>query len=98
MFGTQEARDRAAPDTVALMTQGLARLDHVPGDVWMWGWTQLACDAAERMAPDVGAARRRGGAGRRGVSSCPALGARARRGGAVPWSMPAQRLAPQVVR
>ena len=62
MFSTDAARDRLAPDTVALMTEGLALLDHVPAQKWMWGWTQVACDAVPLFTPGVSQRRNVGAA------------------------------------
>jgi hypothetical protein len=53
LFLDPGAEGSIAPDTLALMTEGLALLDHVPGTVWMENWIRLACERIAIMTPPV---------------------------------------------
>jgi hypothetical protein len=71
VFARDEAAGAIAPDTLTLMTEALALLDHVPGDDWMAEWTRTAAGQIGCMGPEVGAA---GGFGARGPCWCSAAG------------------------
>lgn len=55
VFSEERVRARLAPDTIALMSRGLALLDHVPASEWMWEWTVAACEVQPYMGADVSA-------------------------------------------